>query len=79
VIPTIIPTVTVTANASNVGEYRKYTEFCPITYDDYDAGFDWEDLSDECKTMLIPYCSPFATGDPLPSTSFPSTCLPTAV
>lgn len=58
----------------------QYFQYCPITNDDYDNGFDWEMLSDECRAELDPYCNPTVlTGTPLASTVFPSSCLPSVI
>lgn len=51
-----------------------YFANCPLNDDVYDAGFDWELISQECKDLLSPYCDPVLTGTPLPSTTFPSSC-----
>jgi len=55
-----------------------YFANCPVTGEDYDNGFDWELVSSECLDVLDPYCNPALTGTPLPKTSFPSSCMPSA-
>ncbi|KPM43204.1 hypothetical protein AK830_g3331 [Neonectria ditissima] len=75
----VIPTVTITGNATRATEYHKYVRWCPIDDEVGEQGFRWENLDEKCQDMLEPYCSPEVTGEPLPSTKFPSSCLPSVV
>ncbi|KAJ2972029.1 hypothetical protein NUW58_g9268 [Xylaria curta] len=64
-----IPTTTLTTRDGGPAP-TKYFENCPL-----DEGADaWEFMSEECKELLDPYCDPVLTGDPLPPTTFPSSC-----
>ncbi|KAI0487067.1 hypothetical protein F4859DRAFT_510850 [Xylaria cf. heliscus] len=74
------PIQTTTLTTGKGAAPTDYFANCPLTDQIYDTGFDWELISQECKDLLSPYCDPVLTGKPLPSTTFPSSCLaaPTA-
>ncbi|OGE49080.1 hypothetical protein PENARI_c023G09001 [Penicillium arizonense] len=73
----ITSTVTINQTAQSIiGEYSKY---CPISDEDYEDGFQWEDLSDSCQDLLDPYCNPDIDSASPKSTNFPGSCTPTPV
>ncbi|KAM3527433.1 hypothetical protein NHJ13051_002971 [Beauveria bassiana] len=82
-IPEIItdaPTQTASGNATATSEWNQVVTNCPVSDDDVEAGFDWDMLSDECSEMLEPYCTQPLPGSTYPaSTTFPSSCLPSAI
>ncbi|EEU38110.1 uncharacterized protein NECHADRAFT_84350 [Fusarium vanettenii 77-13-4] len=71
-----IPTVTITGNPAAMTNYDKYVKWCPFDDGAYEKAFAVEELDEECREILEPYCEPEAVGEPLPSPTFPSKCLP---
>ncbi|KAI0197887.1 hypothetical protein F4808DRAFT_284707 [Astrocystis sublimbata] len=71
----VTPVQTTTLTTGKGAEPTKYYAYCPLDDEVYDEGFDWEIISQECRDLLSPYCDPATTGNPLPSTTFPSSCL----
>jgi hypothetical protein len=51
-------------------------KYCPISAADYDQGFQWIDLSDDCQELLDPYCQPDPDSASPTSTTFPTFCIP---
>jgi len=72
-----ISTTTVTVNVTQISAIAALTIYCPITADDYSAGWTIYDLPDNCTDALLEYCNPTVNATMLPSTSFPKTCSPT--
>jgi len=71
-----ISTSTVTVDASQISQLAALTVDCPITQDDYEAGWSIYDLPDDCTNALIEYCEPAINATQPPATSFPATCSP---
>ncbi|OQD80022.1 hypothetical protein PENANT_c040G10752 [Penicillium antarcticum] len=72
-------TSTYTVNQTAQSMIADYSKYCPILDDDYEDGFQWEDLSGNCQDLLDPYCSPDIHSPSPKSTKFPGSCTPTAV
>ncbi|KAL3477066.1 hypothetical protein BJX99DRAFT_257753 [Aspergillus californicus] len=77
-IPTdfITVTSTVTVNQTEQGILDDYMKYCPIGNSDYDNGFQWIDLSEDCQEILEPYCTPDIYAPSPSSTHFPDSCTP---
>jgi hypothetical protein len=71
-----ISTSTVTVDPSQISQLAALTVDCPITQDDYEAGWSIYDLPDDCTNALIEYCEPAINATQPPATSFPATCSP---
>ncbi|MCJ1384752.1 hypothetical protein MMC17_007870 [Xylographa soralifera] len=71
-----ISTSTVTANLTQISQLAALTVDCPITGDDYAAGWSIYDLPDDCTDALVEYCQPVIDATQPPPTTFPTTCSP---
>lgn len=80
-IPTDFITVTATAtiNQTEQSILNDYMRHCPISATDYDHGFQWIDLSEECQDILEPYCTPDIYAPSPTPTEFPDSCTPAQV
>ncbi|KAL4805718.1 hypothetical protein BDV18DRAFT_139700 [Aspergillus unguis] len=80
-IPTefITITSTVTINQTEQSILNDYMKYCPINNIDYDNGFQWIDLSEDCQEILEPYCTPDIDAPSPSSTQFPDSCTPARV
>lgn len=70
-------TSTYTVNQTAQSMIADYSKYCPISDEDYEDGFQWEDLSGNCQDLLDPYCSPDIYSPSPKSTKFPGSCTPT--
>ncbi|KAJ3495216.1 hypothetical protein NLG97_g3551 [Lecanicillium saksenae] len=76
--PTIVTSMA-TLNATRASIYQSYIQYCPITAADYDNGFEWALLDEDCSSLLDPYCNPIPIGPTPTSTTFPESCMPSNV
>lgn len=70
------PTRTVTLNMTQQSIIADYSEYCPLTEDDYDDGYMGADLSEACEDLFDKYCEPDPDKRKPSSTSFLASCFP---
>lgn len=56
--------------------FGKATQYCPVTDLDLENGFDWDDLTQTCLDLIMPYCQGDPTATTLTSRRFPASCSP---
>ncbi|CAG8067732.1 unnamed protein product [Penicillium nalgiovense] len=72
-------TTTYTINQTVQSILADYSKYCPISNEDYEDGFQWVDLPENCQDLLEPYCVPDINAPSPKSTKFPGSCTPALV
>lgn len=73
-----LPTSTVTRNTTKEALVSKFVQYCWITPEMDEAGFDEEDLPAGCQSLLDKYCYPTDVDGPMPTSPghIPAACTP---
>lgn len=77
--PNATPSITSTAsyNSTVASILPQYTQYCWLTGDDWDNGFNEQDYAAGCQSLMNEYCFPDLTG-PVPTSPahIPAVCTP---
>lgn len=71
-----IPTSTIIFNSTGASLFEKTTQYCPVKDTDLENGFDWNDLTQTCLDLIMPYCQGDPSATTLTSRRFPASCSP---
>ncbi|RMJ22018.1 LysM domain-containing protein [Aspergillus sp. HF37] len=70
------PTRTVTLNMTQQSIIAEYSQYCPLTSEDYADGYIYADLPEMCDNLFDKYCEPDPDKPKPTLTQFPSSCFP---
>jgi hypothetical protein len=71
-----VPTHTVTLNMTQQSMLVDYSQYCPLTNQDYEEGYIYADLSEICEDLFDKYCHPDLSKRKPTPTTFPTSCFP---
>ena len=70
------PTRTITVNMTQQSKIVDYSKYCPLTDEDYDGGYFFAEVPDNCEELFEKYCEPNLDEPKPTSTMFPRSCFP---
>lgn len=73
------PPQTITVDPEEQADYEEWTQWCWITAEDWQRGFEVDDLTPACQDFYQKYCVYYPDSNkpsPTPMTRFPAMCTP---